>query len=62
MLRDLKFLNNGESINQRKRLPEMDNIVGGAQSTICKGTFYGMYMNHLDKNYDEWAEERKRDI
>ena len=34
----------------------MANIGGGAQITISKGTFYGMYMKHPANKYDKWLE------
>ena len=37
ILRDLKIFNPVESINQRKRLPEMDKIGGDVPSTKWKG-------------------------
>ena len=39
MLKELNILNNGDPINQRKRLPDMARIVSGAPITICKGNF-----------------------
>ena len=39
MLRDLTILNPGDSINQRKILPEMANIGGGYPITIWKENF-----------------------
>ena len=50
MARDLKILNPGVSINQKKITPDMANT---------EGKFDGMYMNHKAKNNDEWAEEKK---
>ena len=39
MMRDLTIFNPGDSRNQRKILPDMDNTCGGAPSTRCRVNF-----------------------
>ena len=62
MLRGLTTLNPVSSINQRTRLLEMNNIVGGAKSARHKmySKFYGRYMNHPNNKHDKCSEEKYR--
>ena len=61
-MRGLTTLNPVSSINQRTRLLEMTNIVGGAKSTRQKmySKFDGRYMNHPNNKHDKCSEEKYR--